>query len=120
MKNKNDEIMKWVLIVTGVIVVLLVAIIIAADSGFFKNSNLKIKNVTENIYHDWIEGEIENTSNNTYEDVKIYIDYYNYDDTKIEDWEYINKQINPNSTIEFTIIPPDEWDGDRYEIKSIE
>lgn len=84
------------------------------------NNGLKVKNVREDkALSRWVKGELENTSNKTYNEVWVHINYYNSDDTVIESFA-IAYQVNPNSTVEFENPCPDEWDGNRYEIGKIE
>lgn len=95
--------------------ILLIMCIFIVGCGSWKDK-FEVSNFQESALKDSITAEIKNTTNDTYYEVNVIIEF-KVDGKTVEKKENIH-QLNPNSSDTLLIIPPLDYSS--YEIKDIE
>lgn len=96
--------------------ILLIICIFITGCGNSWKDKFKVSNFVESPFKDSIMADVKNTTNDTYYEVNVTIEFKDGDD--VEEKTYNIHQLNPNSSDTLLIIPP--FDYSTYEIKNIE
>lgn len=96
--------------------VLLIMSIFITGCGSSWNDKFKVSNFEESALGDSITADIENTTNDTYYEVNVIIEFKVADETVEKNYNI--HQLNPNSSDTILITAPSGYST--YEIKNIE